>query len=230
MINKAKIPFLLLLVSFANIAISQKPKRETLLGLHISSIITTNIIEKNDVELFTDSINYQLKQKTGINYGMEIRFGIGERLSLHTGINYTQRNFDVKINTPDTLLTDSSLKFISYEVPISLSGYVKLTGQLYLCGNLGLSFDFYPTNISIPHVYGKRYNWAQFAINGTTGMEFRTKNSGYIFLGASYHTHFSNMLYVLFYKSNQIGSADECIPFSGNYFSVNLKYYFPQSK
>ncbi|GAB4300717.1 MAG: hypothetical protein Kow0068_23900 [Marinilabiliales bacterium] len=189
--------------------------------------MVNNLIEKSNVSLFTDSINYQLIQKTGIVYGMEIRIGIYERFSIHTGINQIRRNFKVKISEQDSVYSDSVLKFSSYEIPVFVSGYVKLTKNLYLNGNLGLYTEFYPTNISIPHIYGKRYHWAQFSLAGGPGLELRTRNSGYFYLGASFKTHFHDMLYVLFYKDlKMIGESDENIPLSGNYFAIHFKYYF----
>lgn len=227
MINKTSTYLLLLILTLPISIFSQNLKKEILLGLHITPIIPTNLIEKNDVELYTDSINYQLLQNYSISYGMEIRMNIGERLAVHSGINYTQRKYGINIYTADSVLTDSSLRFISYEIPIIFNGYVKLEEHLYLAGNLGFKIDFYPTEISIPHVWGRRYNWAQFAVSGGTGLEIRTNNFGYFYLGASYHTHFNDMLYILFFKSNLIGLPDTSIPLSGNYFSINLKYYLP---
>jgi len=222
-----KIFILILLIANSGHLSAQIFKKEILFGVFANPVIATNLIQKNDVELYTDTINYQLLQRNGINYGMEIRMNIGERLAAYTGIGFTQRNYGIKIYTEDSVLTDSSLKFISYEIPLNFNGYVKLAEHLYLNGNLGFKVDFYPSEISIPHIWGKRYNWAQFALSGGTGLELRTENIGYFYLGASYHTHFNNMLYVFFYKSNLIGLPDQSFPLSGNYFSVNLKYYFP---
>ncbi|MFH2094760.1 MAG: outer membrane beta-barrel protein [Bacteroidota bacterium] len=202
-------------------------KEETRVGIHLSPIIPNNMIQNNDVSLITDSIEYNMKQAFGLNFGMEIRTTIYERFSLHAGINYCRRNFNIKITAADSLFTDSTLKFYSYEIPVYAGGYVKLARHFFLNGNLGACLDFYPTDISIPHVYGKRYNWVQFSVVGGTGLEWRTKKNGWFYIGMSYKAHFKNMLYVLFYKNDIIGSADEYIPFSGNYFSLAFKYYLP---
>ena len=173
-------------------------------GIQFSPTMVNNLIEKSNVTLYTDSINYSLVQKTGFVYGMEIRIGIYERFSLHTGINQIRRNFKVDVYNADTIFSDSSLKFSSYEIPFFVSGYVKIAKNLFLNGNLGMYTEFYPTNISIPHIYGKRYHWAQFSLAGGPGLELRTEKNGYFYLGASFKTHFHDMLYMVINKSLEL--------------------------
>ncbi len=231
MTNNIKILFLLFFQIFTiTTMLSQSLKKEIVAGIFVNPVIASNHIQSDNVEMFTDTITYRLFQKSGINYGMIIRMNMGERLSVHSGLSYTQRNYDINIFTDDSVFTDSSLKFISYEIPVVFSGYVKLAKRLFLASNLGFSLDFYPTDISIPHVWGKRRNWSQFAIKGGFGLEFRTDKSGYFYAGTSYHYHFNDMLYVLFYKSNMIGLSDKSLPLSGNYLSLSFIYFFSSNK
>lgn len=197
------------------------------LGMHISPIIPNQLVNRDNINLVSDSFRLNLTQKTGINFGMEIRLGFKERYSFHTGLNLNRRNFDVSYYVNDSVLVDSVLNFRAFEIPLFAGYYVKLSSQFYLNTNLGFCLDMYPSNISIPHVYGKRYHWAQFALAGGPGIEWRTKKSGYLFFGMNYKVHFKDMLYVLFYYENVVGEADDYIPFSGNFFSATIKYYLP---
>jgi hypothetical protein len=202
-------------------------KNKFLLGLSVNPIIPNNMVQNNNLNIVKDSMTFKLYQKPAFSFGMDIRYGFQERFSLHSGINYCNRRFKVDVYENDTVYIDSLLKFISYDIPVYLSGYVKLTRNMYLNGNLGFAVDFYPTNISIPHVYGKRYHWAQFSLIGGIGLEYRTQRSGYFYLGGTYKTHFHDMLYVLLFRGDVIGEPDESFSYSGNYFNINLRYYLP---
>lgn len=234
-LNRNIILFLILCIFLSGtLVFSQKTVRnekkffdDVKLGLHVSPIIPNQLVNRDNINLVSDSFRLNLTQKTGLNFGMEIRLGFYERYSFHTGLNLNRRNFDVSYYVNDSTLVDSVLNFRTFEIPFFAGYYVKLSSQLYLNTNLGFCLDMYPSDISIPHVYGKRYHWAQFALAGGPGIEWRTKKSGYLYLGMNYKVHFKNMLYVLFYYDNVIGEADEYIPFSGNFFSATIKYYLP---
>ncbi|MFH2143025.1 MAG: outer membrane beta-barrel protein [Bacteroidota bacterium] len=220
---------LLLLLTSINIFGQNKKEifDDAKFGIHLSPIIPNQLVNRDNISLLKDSFEYKFKQKPGINFGMEIRLGFKERFSFHAGLNLNRRNFSILYKVSDSIFVDSVLQFTSYELPLFAGYYVKLSSQFYLNTYLGFCLDMYPTNISIPHVFGKRYNWAQFSLAGGPGIEWRTKNSGYFYIGMNYKVHFKNMLYVLFYYDEVIGEADENIAFSGNFFSICVKYYLP---
>jgi hypothetical protein len=60
------------------------------------------------------------------------------------------------------------------------------------------------------------------------GWEYRSKSTGIYYLGLSYKLHFTDMMYVVY--SNKYGTTIDYIDLSGNYLSINFKYYFSQKK
>jgi hypothetical protein len=191
-------------------------------------VIPNKLFQQYDQNTGTDTALYGLKDLTSWMFGMEVKHDFTKHLSFQTGINFIRRNYQASISAYDSSYT-RKLHFIGYEVPALALGYVRLARFLYLDGSLGICLNFYPSDISIRHFYGIRRSWLTFSVLTNTGFEIRTKKAGYFYLGTLYQWHFKDMLAVLFYRDNSIGTADARLNADGNYFAVNIKYYFPQN-
>lgn len=213
--------------------------KETFLGIAFSPTIPTSFIQKNDNHKLTDSSEYMVNQAYGYVFGMEIRHNFTKRFSLQTGINFIRRNYDayailnstnIEVSGIDTTYTttkDTSqqrLKFIAYEVPIVIHGFVRLTKQIYMDIGGGLGIEFYPSDIFVNRFYGQRKSWVIPGLLFNIGWEFRNDDIGIIHLGASYKMHFSDIIHTVY--TNKYGRRIDYIDASGNYFAINLKYYF----
>jgi hypothetical protein len=206
-----------------------REKKLTSFGIQFSPVFPNKLFQRVERERTEDSILYRLKDIPAYMFGMEVRHDFTKHLSMQTGINFIRRNYEASITTGDSAFM-KRLHFIGYEVPLLALGYVRLGRFIYLDGSFGASLNFYPSDISIPHFYGLRDSWMTFSLLTNTGIEFRTEKSGYFYLGTLYQWHFKDMMHVLFFKGYNTGTADSYLSAQGNYFAVNLKYYFPQNK
>ncbi len=245
-INTKNIIFLLLFISFS--VFSQKTRKEkqnkfigkrTFFGIAISPTIPTNFIQKNDNQKITDSSEYQVNMAPGYVFGMEIRHNFNRRISIQTGINFIRRNYDTYailkskntiisgIDTTYTTTMDTSsqrLKFIAYEVPIIIHGFVRLSKEIYMDIGGGIGVEFYPSDIYANRFYGQRKSWIIPGLLFNIGWEYRNEKIGIIHIGASYKMHFTDIIHTVY--TNKYGRRIDYIDASGNYFAINLKYYF----
>lgn len=94
----------------------------------------------------------------------------------------------------------------------------------------GTSFDIYPSDL---YTYSPNfqndvfmYNWIRPSLIANIGWEYRTEESGYFYIGGSYHRPFSYMAKeIVWYNGN---NRDERITFDliGNYITVDVRYFF----
>ncbi len=221
----------------------RKIEKQTLFGIQVSPIIPVNFLHKTSYKYESDTVNYNIQNQPSVSYGVEIRHYFTYRFALNTGILYTKRNIDVNFSSQHSVsnkkLTDTifsrQLRFTAFEIPIKASGYVRLSEQIYMSIAGGINLNFYPSDIRVDNVYMQRaehfslnaFQFFQLGVSGSLGWEFRTKDSGIFFLGASYQAHINNMAYILLFEEETIHSADYFESIKGNYLSVDLKYFFP---
>jgi hypothetical protein len=93
---------------------------------------------------------------------------------------------------------------------------------------MGVSMDMYPSNIATHDTYflhfSQRRSVFQFAALANLGAEYRSKQHGYFYLGASYHLPFS-----YFYTSsiNYLPKQKIArIKLYGNFIALDFRYYF----
>lgn len=221
---------------------NQKIEKQTLLGLQISPIISSDFIQKNNYNYQSDTANFSINHQTSFSYGAEIRHYFTYRFALSTGIFYTKRNIKVDFESqyPEfSQKTDTSftgdLQFIAFEIPIKVSGYVRLLDQVYMSVGGGLNLNFYPTNIRIDHIYVDRLDhlnlgaldFFQLGFSANVGWEYRTPDSGIFYFGATYQAHLGKMAQVGIFEKETINRADYFYEITGNYLSLDFKYYFP---
>lgn len=200
----------------------------TYFGINFSPIIPSNIIQKHDVTVANDSIVLEVKQKPSFVFGMEVKHDFTRFFALQTGINFAQRKYDVKTTLADTVIT-GNLKFIGYEIPVLALGFVRISKKMYADLSSGVCMNFYPTDIAIKHYYGQRHQWVQYSLLLNLGVEYRSEFNGNIYLGLLYQYHDRSTMSIYYFKEQAYGKADSHADVSGNYFSVNVKYYFPQN-
>ncbi len=232
------------LVSYGQKHEEREIENQTLFGLNISPVFPGNFIRKSDISFSSDTVNYSINLKNSISLGAEIRHYFTYRFALVTGILFTKRYMEAGYRshypTPSTKHIDTAfvrdLEFITYEIPIHALGYVRLTKHLYMSISGGLNLNFYPSHIKVDNVYVQRvgtkigrYAWQFFQLGYTAnvGWEFRAKDIGTFYLGASYQARMDKMARVGFYEKTAIHRADYDEDIRGDYFSVNFKYFFP---
>jgi hypothetical protein len=211
-------------------------------GVQFKPMIPSQFFETGPESFATDELQMTLSPKFGVNFGCVVRKGLTPIWSFETGINLVQRNYDIQYKHAQ-LPTNETMRyrFIGYEIPMQGLLYMRLGKELYVNASGGLSMDLYPSNVETSNGYFVdtvafdfyqktiRQRWLQLSVLANVGFEWRTKESGYIYLGASYHRPFNQIAQV--YAEMQIDTDPTSVvfPLSGNYLTVDFRYFFHEA-
>lgn len=208
-------------------------KGETIFGFEVKGIIPSSILNAGEINLTNDSITVNINPEYGYSFGMIIRHNFTKMFTLETGLHLTKRVFPVTFKHTKGIDELSNVEMISYEIPIQWLLYIQLGEQMYMNTILGISLDIYPSDVTITKesyayiIIPK--SWIQTSLLASVGFEYRTKKSGYYYLGASIHTPFGDMgdFYLSYYHDN---SQSEFVTLdtklTGTYLSADFRYFF----
>lgn len=212
----------------------QKPG-EMKFGLQFRPIIPINYFGAGP-QTFEDTItSLTIAPKTGYNIGMVIRKDFTGLLSLETGINYIRRNYNIDTYEAKRDTSDhSDFGLVSYQIPVQVLVYIRLSEKIYMNTSGGFSVDWYPSHVKssgenylIQHLSLKRY-WMHFSLLANIGFEWRTEKSGGFYLGAS----FVNPLKAItdtridYYYGNTSKQRYET-QLRGTFITLDVRYFFP---
>ena len=200
-------------------------------GFQYRPIFPSEFFGAGTKSVLQKDINYSIGQKTGSSWGMIIRRGFTKRLSMDFGINYTKRNFGLRI-TDTTFTGKSDFKIICYEIPVQLLIFLHASEKGFLTSSMGMAWDMYPTNVLTQGTYFRNYSIRnshfQIAALAGIGYEYRTKKDGFFYLGAGYHLplSYAYLSSVTYKPINDIAH----LKLGGNYLTLDFRYYFPAEK
>ncbi len=224
-----------------------KPKQQVPLHfvVRVMPLFPGKFIGEKTTILKSDTIAFisTLTQKAGYSIGGVVRIGITKLISIETGINYTQRQFDLSISMPDSSIQDENdLTFIQYDIPLHGMIYIQLDQQLFMNSTLGANFTISPTSIGVVNQPVKKHEFRHFGIapknklgfdlSASLGFEYRSKKDGYIYLGGTARVPVSDIfrLYGVYeYATSSFVRVMEA-PVNGSFFGIELKYFFPNIK
>ena len=236
-INLSKYKLILsgLLLLCTHFAIGQIEKGETIFGIQVKGIIPTSILNAGEQTVRNDSIAFTLSSASGISVGGVLRHNFSKMFTIETGIHYVSRryhfNFKQNIQNIDD---NSSVNLISYEIPVQWLLYIRLGEQFYMNAIFGVSFDFYPSDVTKTrenYAYIMvRKSWINLALIASVGFEYRTKDAGYFYIGGSLHYPLSDIgtLRVSYFPdpSNITDFVNLDQKVNGTYISVDVRYFF----
>ena len=218
---------------------SQSNRVPSYFGVQYQSVIPNNILGGKSMSFSNESFNSSISQKIGYSMGATVRFGITELIAFETGINFTKRNFNINMELPDSnLYVSDNASFIEYNIPLNCLIYIKMTKEWYANASLGIAAIYKPSSI------GKQINpeglhsfiydgYVDFRkkisadFNANVGFEYRTKKSGFFYLGGSIRVPFSPLFIILTKYQNQGYDLTTIDELNGSYLSIDLKYFFP---
>lgn len=170
---------------------------------------------------------------------MVIRWGLTKSISIESGINLLRRNYRINLKEPENGLdTKLDYSFIGYELPVQALFYVPLSDRWWMNGSGGVSIDAYPSNTfsntsqridTVEYDFEQftaRRKWAQLAVQANYGFEYRTKESGFFYLGVTFHRPFGNMANSEAVLSYLGAIKRNVVELNGTYFTVDLRYFF----
>ena len=155
MLTKTILLILLAVISFGVSTQLKKERVPSYFGIQVRPLFPTRFIgnstlsmEQEDPELIY--ITTTLRQKVGYSFGGTVRVGLSKLIALETGLNFTQRNFDLNMSVPDSSIEITrDLSFISYDLPINALFYIPLAEKWYMNASLGIDVNFSPTEIEV---------------------------------------------------------------------------------
>ncbi len=223
--------FCLVFIIIAGIPLMAQEDVPTL-GIQFKPILSSDIIGTGPQEVQSGEINFRVNPRNGYSFGMLIRQQITDQIALESGISYTKRNFDLSIRNDTTGFTgESDFRYIIYEIPITALVYVQVGQNAYLSNALGLSINFLPSDWESFDTYfthfSNRQSWIVPSLLANVGAEFRTRESGIIYAGLSFHLPFTNFTRAgIGYREGDLELESTSFDMSGNYLTIDLRYYF----
>jgi hypothetical protein len=213
-------------------------KSLTTFGVTIKPMIAGSLINEGDPKGSENNVDYFTDKAFGYSAGMVIRHNFTDLFAIESGLSYTKRNFDMRVDDKNTgYLFQQQFGVVGYELPIQGLVYVQLSKQIFMDASFGLSFDMYPSDVAVFDdedkiiMEGRRKSWLQTALTANIGWEYRTKEYGAFYLGGTYHRSFGNTYgYLLQYDvdPNNVNSVPVKINnlVNGHYLTIDLRYFF----
>lgn len=204
----------------------------TTVGLQIKPIIPAGFLRTSSSE-FVENTEFSFNQKLSFSGGMVIRHGFTRSWSVEGGINYALRRFDFRLRDTDSnRIYNDQLRITSYEIPLLALLYIRLSDKIFMNVSFGTSLNFYPSSVGKTNrdydIVAYRKNWLQSSILANLGYEFRTKEKGYFYIGASFHRPFN---YIYKSSTDYLGGTGRALATSdlnlfGDYLTLDLRYFF----
>lgn len=228
MLRRYSILILLLVITFSSL---NAQERVTTFGIQFKPIVPSELFKTGVQEVEQNNVFFTTTPKFGYSFGMAIRKGLTKTLSLESGISYLNRGYELNIQDDDIGFSETSdFKLINYEIPVSLLVYIQLSRQAFMNVSGGVAMDMYPTDL---FTYSPNFqndvvvaDWLRASLIANIGWEYRTEESGYFYIGGSYHRPFSYMAKeIVWYNGND---RNERVVFDlfGNYVTIDLRYFF----
>lgn len=215
-------------------------KGVTTFGLQYRPIVPNRIIGFFEQEFNDPPFYSTVKQRMGHNAGMLIRIGLSDRISLETGLNFTQRNFGLNYALPDSGYTATDkVRVIGYSLPVSCLVFIRLGEQWYMNTALGAAVTAFPSDVTTEVPVGLNEYFLQEGayrskVQGSAlaniGWEYRTKSKGYWYLGVSYNLPFIPIMTFAMSYEYEAGKLLHINNIRGSYLTLDLRYYFHEKK
>ncbi len=171
----------------------------------------------------------------GLAFGMNVRVGITNSVSLETGISQITRRYRFDLMNDTAGVSESArVRYVGYEVPVMGLVYIRLGEYTWMNAALGFSLDLYPSDVQrdVEHgrVYIYRRHWAQTGVVGNMGVEYRTEKIGTFYLGATFHRPFNDMAVAdMTYYGPSFYPYTTRTSLDGSYLTVDIRYYFHEN-
>jgi len=204
----------------------------TTVGIQVKPIISAEFLNTGPQSEKLGDVEFTITPTNGFAFGMVIRKGLNDQFSIETGINYSRRNYDLRITEDSTsFVGNSDFSYVIYEIPVLGLIYVRLGERTYLNNAFGINLNFLPSDWESFDTYFEHYSsrsyWVVPALQANVGFEYRTYESGFLYFGFSYHQPFNNITTAgVLYKQDQIVKEVAFFDISGNYLTIDLRYFF----
>jgi hypothetical protein len=229
---------LLVLLLAAGMAHGQREKNDDkgwVGGLQYRPLIPTSITKREFAPVSEGGFTSTMEPRLGHSFGVLVRYNFNRHLALEFGLAQTRRNHVLEAASADSGWTETSdFGIVTYEIPLQALYYVRLSDQFY--GNIlaGPVFNFHPTDVESfggqNELYQRSYRrqWVTLSLVLNAGVEYRTKKSGYFYVGASVHRPVK-FIFSTFYYQYPTFQLLASSPLQGMYTALDFRYFLPKS-
>lgn len=239
---KNKLLILILLISFFEL---NGQNNKTTFGLQYKPIIPAKYFNSSHTNKSSSIYNFKLSPKYSYTLGMILRHEINKTFSIESGLNYTQRNYKLKISNNSNEINDITyFGMRSYEIPVQILTYVQITKLWYLNVCFGVSHNVLASDILstgeksyayFQNTYRKSGGYRALLAN--IGMEYRSNEKRHYYIGASLHRPWTEISRV--YPQYDDGNEDNnfnnvnfddkfYLEILGAFITIDFKYFFPK--
>lgn len=200
-------------------------------GFSVKPSFFNQVLRSSNFELTKNNVDFTMNKTNGFNAGVVIRKGINKVLSFETGISYTRRNFALSVNSDSaSFARDFKFTIIGYEIPALGLAYIRLSDKTFMNAAMGLAVNMFPSSVGnnsqeVEH-FSLRRSWLNTSFQANLGWEYRTKESGYFYLGASWHRPFVPIYLSEITYRTDLRDTRVLTDLSGEYITIDLRYFF----
>ena len=232
---------ILLLIPFTLVGQSKSENFD--FGLQFKPIISAAYFDVGDESEQWGNYKFELSPRFGQSLGMIVRYNLSNTFSSEAGLNLVNRKYRLSINNTSIGVHDlNNFTLRSYELPVQLLSYVKISSNYYLNAAFGNSFNIFASDVIS---YGEknpfffqstsRRKRTQSALIANLGMEYRTLKKGIFYLGFSFKRPWKNTARIFPEYDDGINTFNSLAPasneskyinLSGNYLTFDLRYFF----
>jgi hypothetical protein len=233
-----KLLIIILLISFFNL---KGQNNQTTFGLQYKPIIPAEYFNSSHINESVSDYYFNLSPKYSNAFGMILRHKINNTFSIEYGLNYTQRNYKLTINNKN--INDyTTFGMRSYELPLQFLTYVRASEFWYLNVAFGISHNILASDIRsfgektdnyFQNTYRK--NGGYRALLANIGMEYRTNEKGYYYIGASLHRPWTEIsrIYPEYNDgyntfNNEVFDEKFFLEILGNFITIDFRYFFTE--
>ncbi len=206
-------------------------KRVLTVGIQFRPIIPITFINSDEQTRSGEGFEYSISPQFGYSAGVNIRYGLTDRVSIETGIGFVQRNYGITMKT-EQYQKDTAFRIIGYELPVMAMVFIPLGKRFFMNASAGLQVSAYPSNVQTGDTAFNSFSSRTSMINGggiaNLGWEYRTEKSGYVYLGATYHLPFK---YIYDTAVKRVAQGTDAFVFgnlNGSYLTLDVRYLFPE--
>jgi hypothetical protein len=205
-------------------------------GVEMRALVPISFFTMDSLVLSDEQNNFRsvTNYEGGFGFGGVLRANLTKIWNFETGLYYTRRRYNYTLTDPSVGFDeDISLRVISYEIPIKGLVYIQMADNIYMNVALGVSTNFVASDIeSLGNEYiitAFKRSWANFAVLGNIGVEFRTEKEGYFYLGGTIHQPFSELMstQVNYFRGGDPPAYFDNGTLGGAYFSIDFRFFFP---
>ncbi len=215
----------------------KREKFPSYFGLQFKPLIPGNFLGTSQVNVNDGELFATFTQKFGYSFGANVRIGLTKLISLETGINQVQRNYNIDFSLPDSnLYAKNDFGMVNYDIPLNALFYIQLSEKFFMNASLGGSVVYNPTDVATKlalehgNVFiheGRRYSRVGFEMSANFGVEYRTEKAGIFYFGTSGRIPLKPIFQVAAVYEHQSYKRVATGQMIGTYLSFDIRYYLP---